>query len=513
MIRRILFAAAVAAASLAAAADYRFQVPESRCEVTVNPDASVKVRYAITFANEGQPIDIIDVGLPDDGYSDVAADLDGAPLGDIRPSTEVAHGVEVHLEDRAIPAGSSATLHLTALLRDRVFPDSKDSSYASLEFTTTWYGSRYTDGTTHLVCEFVLPEGVGPDEPRYHDRPFTSARVDNGRVVYTWEIPDASPSEGYTFGASFPARVMSRVAEPPKGPGAIALFFSAVGRVISASIPCFFFTLFIGIVVLAGITQRRRRMQYLPPAVGIEGVEVRRGLTVPEAAVLQQEPVDKVMALILFGMLRKGLLEVTGRNPLRLKAVSGAKPEFPYEQEFVKAIQDDGKLSEGEAARVLVDLIKRVQDKMKGFNRAKSIAYYREIMRKAWEQVGKEDYSQAFEWMLLDKDFGRTAAQRFGTNPMPVPAWWFPMTIGRPAGGGTVGTGGVPGPVSAANAVVGGLESFGHDLVNSVPGLATKVTSTTNPVPVSSGGGHSGGGCACACACAGCACACAGGGR
>lgn len=512
-VRRALCAAVLAAAGLAAAAGYRFRVPENRCVVAVNPDASVQVSYAITFANEGQPIDIIDVGLPDDDYSQVTADLDGTPLSDIRPSTEVAHGVEVHLEERAIPAGSSATLHLTALMGDRVFPDSKDPQYASLEFTTTWYGSQYVEGTTRLVCEFILPEGVGPDEPRYHGRPFTSARVEDGRVVYTWEIPDASPSEGYTFGASFPARVMSRVAEVPKGPGPVALFFAGVAHLVTASVPCFFFTLFIGIVVLAAITQRRRRMQYLPPAVGIEGVEIRRGLTVPEVAVLQQEPVDKVMALILFGMLRKGLLQVTGRNPLRLKAVQGASPEFPYEQEFTKAVQDDGKLSEAEAAKVLVDLVKRVQDKMKGFNRAKSIAYYRDIMRKAWEQVGKDDYSQAFEWMLLDRDFERNAGQRFGTAPVPVPAWWFPMTVGHPSGSGAGAPGGGASPVSAANSIVSGLESFGHDLVNSVPGLATKVTATTNPVPVSSGGGHSGGGCACACACAGCACACAGGGR
>jgi hypothetical protein len=512
-ILRLFFAAALAAAALSAAAAYRFRVPGNRCVVTVNSDASVTVSYAISFANEGQPIDIVDVGLPDDNYSEVAADLDGVPLKDIRPSTEVAHGVEVHLEDRAIPAGSTATLHLTARMADRVFPDRDDRNYASLEFTTTWYGSQYTDGTTHLVCEFVLPEGVGPDEPRYHGTPFTSARVENGRVVYSWEMPDASPSEGYTFGASFPSRVMSRMAEEPKGPGPISLVFTGLLHFIGASVPCFFFTLFIAIVILAGITQRRRRMQYLPPTVGIEGVDVRRGLTVPEVAVLMQEKVDKVMALILFGMLRKGQLEVVGRSPLRLKVVAGAKPEFSYEQEFAKAVQDDGKLSESEAAKVLVDLIKRVQDKMKGFNRAKSIAYYREIMRKAWEQVGKDDYSQAFEWMLLDKDFDRTAAQRFGTTPVPVPVWWFPMTVGHPSGQGAGLPGSVPSPVSAANSIVSGLESFGHDLVNSVPGLATKVTAATNPVPVSSGGGHSGGGCACACACAGCACACAGGGR
>jgi len=248
----------------------------------------------------------------------------------------------------------------------------------------------------------------------------------------------------------------------------------------------------------------------------MEGTEVRRGLTVPEVAVLMQKPLDKVMALLLFGMIRKGLVKVVSRQPMKLEALPGEEPAFSYEKEFTAAVKDDGKVDPNEAARIVTDLIKRVQEKMKGFNRKKSLAYYQDIMRKAWDQVGKDDYSQAFEWLLLDKDFGQTAQQRFGTRPMPLPIWWGPLYLPHSSGGGLpTGTGSpLPSPVAAANAIVSSMESFGHDLVNSVPGLATAVTQNTNPVPIaSSGGGHSGGGCACACACAGCACACAGGGR
>ncbi len=67
------------AAGVSAFANYQFQVPQNLCTVAVNPDASVWVSYAITFANEGQPIDIIDVGFPDDAYDSVKADLDGVP--------------------------------------------------------------------------------------------------------------------------------------------------------------------------------------------------------------------------------------------------------------------------------------------------------------------------------------------------------------------------------------------------------------------------------------------------
>lgn len=278
------------------------------------------------------------------------------------------------------------------------------------------------------MCEFVLPEGITQDEPRYHKTPFTSARFENNRVIYTWDMPEASPSQQYTFGASFPAKVMQKVV---KGPGPIAIFFGAIFALISNSVPCLCFGVFIGIFVLIFINNRRRRLRYLPPSVGMEGTEVRRGLTVPEVAILMEEKVDKVMALILFGMVRKGLLKVVSQTPLKLELTPGQEPALPYEQDFAKAVKDDGKLSEDEAAKVLTDLIKEVQEKMKGFSRKKSILYYQDIMRKAWDQVGQEDYSQAFEWLLLDEDFTKTGTTRFPEGNMPLPVWWVPIYAGH----------------------------------------------------------------------------------
>jgi len=520
MKRLAFWFAAAAFFAMPSLADYRFQVPRNHSIVTVNPDASIEIRYAITFDNQGQPIDIIDVGLPDGQYSlsDVTADLDGSPLGDIRKSTYIAHGVEVHLGGRAIPAGSRGTLNLRAVARNRVFYDDKDETYASVVFSPTWYGSDFTSGTTNLACEFVLPEGVEPDEPRYHRNPFTSARMENGRVVYRWEIPDASPSRQYTFGASFPARVMDRVIE---GPGPLARFLGALVSFVMGLIPCFLFVGIGGIIAFAIVKSVKRRQKYLPPSVGMEGVEVRRGLTVPEVAVLMEQKADKVLAMILFGMVRKEALRVTGRKPLRLEILREEAADFSYEREFLKAVKDDGMIDEKEASRILIDLIKRVKTKMKGFSRRKSLLYYKDIMRRAWVEAGTEDYDQAFEWLLLDKEFDEHAQKRYGTQRMPVPTWWPSMYTGRVGGGGgaastggSVGGAAAPGMKASAQSIVSGIQGFGQDLVSSVPGLASKVTSKTNPVPVSSGRGYSGGsGCACACACAGCACACAGGGR
>jgi hypothetical protein len=171
---------------------------------------------------------------------------------------------------------------------------------------------------------------------------------------------------------------------------------------------------------------------------------------------------------------------------------------------------------------------------MKGFHAKDTIAYYQDIVAKAWTQVQDastpEVVDENLEWMMTDKDFEQKMPQTFGPRPVPMPSWWW--LYSSPGGGGTT-SGSAPGkaapPTGAprtvpgaelANTVVTGIGNVSNTIVSSLSTFTARVTGVTHPVPVakSSGGGgwrSSGGGssCACACACAGCACACAGGGR
>ena len=52
--------------------------------------------------------------------------------------------------------------------------------------------------------------------------------------------------------------------------------------------------------------KKRRKMEYLPPALAVEGTGVKRGLTAVEAAILLEAPLNKVMTMILFGLVKKG---------------------------------------------------------------------------------------------------------------------------------------------------------------------------------------------------------------
>lgn len=523
MVKKLLLTFFLLGITLTASADYKFEVVDNHSIYDIQKDGSAQIRYHLKFRNHGQPIDVVDIGLPDKDYkiSTAGAFINGAKVKEIRKSEYVATGVEVRLGDKQILNGNEGTLEFVIMSYNRVYKDYKDPNYAGTEFMPTYYGSQYTEGTTRLGCRFIFPEGVKPVEPRYHGTPFTKAFVnEQNRVVYEWVIEKASPSTGYTFGASFPKKYVTHVVEKKDPPALIAFLggiVSAFFQFFFANVPCFCVFFFVGFAILGIVNGNRRKMKYMPATVGMDGVEVRRGLTVPEVSSLMEQPLNKILALVLFAMMRKGYLKIVSQKPLKLEKTEGKTPGLSYEKEFLEAVDDDGVVDEKEAVRILTDLVKRVVEKMKGFGRKKTLAYYEQIMKKAWNEVGKEDYSESFEWLIIDKAFGFEATRRYpsGNIPVPIvfgPIFHSPSTYG--GGGTSLPTGNSGGGiVSSANSIVSSIEGFSNNLAGSLPGLATKVTSATNPVPVSTGGRSSGGGCACACACAGCACACAGGGR
>jgi hypothetical protein len=182
-----------------------------------------------------------------------------------------------------------------------------------------------------------------------------------------------------------------------------------------------------------------------------------------------------------------------------------------------------------------IKLVNSVSDKMKGFSRKETIAFYQNIMERAWQQieaagtpeVKSQMYEESLEWTMLDKNYDERTRRVF-TGPIFVPMWWGHYDPGyRSIGTGSVSSTSVPtsggrSPVSLpgsafAASVVTGVQGFSSKVLGDVKTFTSGVTNKTNPVPVSTSSGHSGGGgghsCACACACAGCACACAGGGR
>jgi hypothetical protein len=536
------------------AQDYSFSLDREVVDVWISRDGSVALEYWFTFTcDQGNyHIAAVDVGLPTGDYrlSDIRGDVDGRPIDRVDSDYEGKgeHGVAVWLGGATIRSGETATVHVVVdRVGGMVYQDDDDAEYASTEFSPTWFGSSFVHGSTDLMVRFHLPEGVQPEEPRWHlspsgwpyDEPDTALDQD-GRVLYTWHHSTADPDRQYIFGASFPRRYVDEgaIQKPPSAlEKLITGVFGFVSSVLCSPVPCFF-AFFAAIMAFSSWSQRRRKMQYLPPSMKVEGVGIKRGLTAVEAAILLETPLDKVLTMILFGLLKKGAVTVLDDDPLKL----GASDPLPgdlnhYEEKFLQAIQKDKTLGEKELRSTMTGLIKAVNSKMKGFSRKETVAYYQDIVRRAWMQVEGADtpevrskrFDEGLEWTMLDKDFDDRTQRAFSTGPVYLPMWWgyhrpWSHAAAR-AGAGSAGTRApstgsaprlptLPGAAFAAT-VVRGIEGTSSRIVRSVTDFTSGVTSVTNPLPKpSSSGGRSGGsGCACACACAGCACACAGGGR
>jgi hypothetical protein len=548
---------------MAFAQTYLFSLDKEVVNVYWNEDGSLSIDYRMTFTNDpsASPIDYVDIGMPDGSYSLSAmqAEVDGKPISDIQYSPYVA-GVALGLGSEAILPGQSGEVRFAAgEIFPKIYEDSKDTGYASLKFSPNWFGSEYVQGNTDLTVTLHLPPGIQAEEPRYHIPENWNGAADpitgldeEGRVVYTWNDPQANGYTQYVFGASIPKTYV------PAGRIITPTFWEKTGidpdAVIGFGI-CGGIVLFIILIVVASLrADKKRKLKYLPPKVSIEGHGIKRGLTAVEAAILMEQPMDKILTMILFSVIRKNAASVKTRDPLELNVAKPISEELQaYERDFLVAFIGEAKARKVALQNMIVNLVKNVSDKMRGFSRKETIAYYDEIMTKAWRQVESAGtpevkgqlFDENLEWTMLDKDFDDHTRKAFSGGPIFVPTWWghydpgfsgghvggsivrpsAPGSISSPAGGRPASTFSLPGADFAAS-VVKGVQSFSSGVVGNLTDFTSGITNRTNPVPVStssrSGGGgwKSGGGggghscaCACACACAGCACACAGGGR
>lgn len=527
----------------AQAQSYLFSLDQLYVDVFMNEDGTLDLLYQFTFSNAPGAawIDFVDVGLPNRNFKEyeIQAEVNGIPVAYISSSEYEGKGtgVAVALGSDAIAPGQSGEVIVYIPGVERMFhPDSQDSGYASMVFSPTWFDPKFVSGSTDLAVTFHLPEGVQPPEPRWHSAPPGWASepqtgFDNkGRIIYTWRNSKANGHTQYKFGASVPRQYLP--ADAVKNVSLLERLNIDPDDLIGAGF-CVGFILFSILVSSAGVfSERRRRMQYLPPKISVEGHGIKRGLTSIEAAVLMQQPMDKILTMILFATIKKGAASVESRDPLKLKIANEYPEELhAYEIDFLDAFKVSSKKGRQEALQeMMIGLVRSVTKKMKGFSLKETMDYYREITERAWKQVEAADtpevksakYDEVMEWTMLDRDYDDRTRRVFSGGPVYVPTWWghydpgyqrsVPVSTSSGKGGGSVSLPHLPGSDFAAS-MVNSVQSFSAGVIGNLGDFTGAVTQKTNPPPKSSSSGRSSGGSSCACACAGCACACAGGGR
>ena len=139
---------------------------------------------------------------------------------------------------------------------------------------------------------------------------------------------------------------------------------------------------------------------------------------------------------------------------------------------------------------------------MKGFSRKETVAFYQDIMERAWKQietagtpeVKSQMYDESLEWTMLDKNYDERTRRVF-TGPVFVPMWWGrydpgyhpvcdrsrPPPVSMPASGGRSSVS-LPGSAFAAS-VVTGVQGFSSKVLGDVNTFTSGVTNNTNPVP------------------------------
>ncbi len=550
--RMVLFLALLFAVSLTvnvSAQDYYFSLDKEVVNVYWNADGTMALDYLLTFTTQpsGHTIEFVDVGMPNGNFdfNTIKADTNGKQLS-ISSDFEGTggEGFAVEMGSYAIKPGQTGTVHVSVgRVSGVLYKDSKDSNYASAVFAPLYFQSNVVTGTTDITVIYHLPPGVQPEEPKWHAAPAgfpsepATAFDPQGRITYTWRNPNANGETQYKFGASFPKSYVPADSIVTVKRPSISISSDTIGVMFFL---CFFGFFFFGIPVLTMVSNNRRKLKYMSPRISIEGHGIKRGLTAVESAILLEQPLDKVMTMILFGVIKKNAAQVITREPLKVGVISPLPDGLhDYEKNFLKAFEDDNaKTRRNLLQEMTVKLVKSVSEKMKGFSRRETIEYYKSIMERAWQQVEAADtpevksqkFDEALEWTMLDKDYDDRTRRVFH-GPVIVPHWWgrydpsYPRSA--PASSGMPST-----PISMpsvprlpgsdfASSVANGVQTFSQKVIGNVTDFTSRVTNVTNPLPKpsSSGyrGGRSGGGggrsCACACACAGCACACAGGGR
>ncbi|MBI3739904.1 MAG: hypothetical protein HY258_12725, partial [Chloroflexi bacterium] len=393
-------------ASALAQGDYYFRVEKETVQVYWNADGTLSLDYTWVFVNQpgAHVIDFVDVGMPNGNFSTFGPEPTAAPppssgvtpVAPIAGTTQGAYadvngkrvsissdyqgqgsyGFSVDMGPYAIQPGQTGTVHVyVGGISGVLYPDDQDSNYASAVFSPTWFGSKYVTGSTDAAIIFHLPPGVQANEPRWHSAPsdFPSEPQtgfdQDGRVIYTWQNSNASASKQYMFGASFPKSYVPAdaiVTAPAFDVG--GLISSLISNLFNILCFGFFAFMFLGLPIISAVQGQRRKLQYIPPRIGIEGHGIKRGLTAVEAGILMEQPLDKVMTMILFGVIKKGAASVTSREPLKVE-VTSPMPDglHDYETNFLNAFKEsDARSRQSDLRDMMVKLVKSVGEKMKG---------------------------------------------------------------------------------------------------------------------------------------------------
>ena len=526
--------------STGAAQEYSFSTDEEYVTVHVQKDGSVDIDYMINFTNYGY-LDGIDIGCPNEYYDLTTAwaeiEIDGAkyaPL-ELRESPYVEIGVAVEFTSATMDAlstsGTPFTLRFHINNPHMVYENELVEGGAGIRFRPTWFDADFQQGDTGLlVASIYFPEGFDNASAAVYleNQPWTSFGLEpsSGLYLAQWIAYGVSSGElssgDYDVGVGFPAAYVDRYYTEP-ATDVFGDLLGSLGELCITLFPVIIVAVIVGLTAWASARSKKKRAtDYFEPKLSLAGAGPRRDLTAVEAAIALERPLDMVATMVLFGLIKKDKVKVLSEDfPMRLSKIQ-TRGDFPYEDNYLMAIDRDGRMDREGLKRTLVVLIKATQSKLEGFDYEATKQYYETICEAAWKQVQQagtpEDFARVLnernEWMMLDNGYGGRMERIWIGHPVLYPSGQKATTQTTPQTASQAGRG----VQDMARDYASKVKRASDNLVRDTRSLSREIAGKTNPLPPSapagsrylSGGGFGGGGGGCACACA---CACAGGGR
>lgn len=212
------------------------------------------------------------------------------------------------------------------------------------------------------------------------------------------------------------------------------------------------------------LLKKQKKEPYQPAMARIEGGGIKRGLTVPEAAVVLGKPLNVTLTLVIFEMLRKGFLHQLSATPfiiavaeafrthdsglsaqargeLRRKAAQAINAALhKYEEPFLELIESHSgrPVPEIDFGVAVQPLVRYVAGRVGGFNLEETRAYYKLIIERAPREA-RSDGRLTFERQkVFDRNFGMVLLgdDFVGVLDQPdysyVPVWQRMSDVQRP---------------------------------------------------------------------------------
>jgi hypothetical protein len=192
-------------------------------------------------------------------------------------------------------------------------------------------------------------------------------------------------------------------------------------------------------LILALITSRKPSREYQQAVARVEGGGIKRGLLPPEAAILLGSPFNLTLVLVLFGMLKKGILKHVTDMPWKIEIGDKFKTNkdnmapkrrteirresalvanillLKYEELFLELFEQSQGMEASaiDFSIIVKPLIKHVANRVAGYDLEKTREYYNLIIERAHLEARgggvmlserEAIFDRNLEWILLNEN-------------------------------------------------------------------------------------------------------------